>query len=164
MRMFIRLSLGSVTLLLFSAMLTPALVEAQSVGPDAMAGCVTCVQCAGINRHALIVGHDDLIGAIHECMGPECPGPHSMCGIYGFRSVEEIDSLVLRIAGVEQDSLAHVLAAVVGNTILNPQRGVLQFRDCTGEIIAQVALSPAGLDLVRPIIIAGLVDRLQMPF
>ena len=71
---------------------------------------------------------------------------------------------MLRIARVEEESLPDVLAGVAGNTILNPQRGVLQFLDCAGEIVAQVALSSAGIELVKPTVVAGLVGRLQMPF
>ena len=83
MRLLMPLGLRSVTLLLVSALLTSARVEAQRVGTDAMAGCVACVQCSD-NRHALIVGFDDVIGATHACMGPECPGPPSMCGVLQF--------------------------------------------------------------------------------
>ncbi|MEK7667103.1 MAG: hypothetical protein AAB409_00455, partial [Gemmatimonadota bacterium] len=57
-----------------------------------------------------------------------------------------------------------LLAAIAANTTVHPQRSVLQFLDCAGEIVAQVALSPSGIDLVKPIMVAGLLGRLQVPF
>ncbi len=110
MRMVTRWCTGSVTVLAITASLASTRVEAQSVGPNAEIGASNaCVQCSN-NRHALIVGYDDLIGPVHECVGPECPGPHSRCGTYGFHSLDEVGTLVLGIAKAREDSLPHLLA------------------------------------------------------
>lgn len=114
---------------------------------EAQAGCKgTCQTCPAPWQHAVLQGQESGISGDHDCVTGECDVHNGCEPMEEDADVEDFAAAVAVAAG---NSHLRLTKSFGSSAYFNQQRGSVQVRGCSGQIIANIQLTEVQLKALR---------------